>query len=98
MTHKKAKRRAQNTSSMPIWLLGGALALAIIAVGLWVVTSNAESGGGTLGPQLAVNQERIDFGRVPFDKMVRAEFKLENRGDRTLTIDASTPVRVLEGC
>lgn len=102
MAHKKAKRREDSGRRpwLAIGLLGGALVLAIVAVGFGIL--NADAGGGNTagarGPQLAVNKERIDFGTLPFDKPVRAEFKLENSGDATLTLDASTPIRVLEGC
>ncbi len=100
MTHKKARRQAVagRRSALPIWLLGGALVLAVIAIGIGIMSADAGGGNGGRGPQLAVNQERIDFGNLPFDKTVRAEFKLENTGDRNLTLDASTPIRVVEGC
>ena len=73
--------------------------LAVIAIGIGIMSADAgASGSGGKGPQLAVNQERIDFGNLPFDKTVRAEFKLENTGDRNLALDVSTPIRVVEGC
>ncbi len=100
MTHKKARRQAAGRRSvLPILLMGGALVLAVIAVGVGIMSAdggNSSSGGN--GPQLAVNQDKIDFGNLPFDKTVRAEFKLENKGDRNLVLDVSTPIRVVEGC
>jgi hypothetical protein len=101
MTHKKARRQAAGSrrSLLPIALIGGALVLAVIAIGIGIMSADAgASGGGGRGPQLAVNQEKIDFGNLPFDKTVRAEFKVENTGDRNLTLDVSTPIRVVEGC
>lgn len=100
MTHKKARRLVgvERRSMLPVLLLGGALVLAVLAIGLAVMSADAGNGGGGSGPQLAVNQDRIDFGNLPFDKTVRAEFKLENKGDRNLTLDVSTPIRVVEGC
>jgi hypothetical protein len=81
-----------------IWLAAGVL-LTLVLVGGWFINrSLAENGPGTLGPRLAVNQERLDVGTQPFNKIVRAEFTLTNAGDRTLQLDASSPVRVLEGC
>ena len=81
-----------------LWLAGGVL-LTVILVGGWFISRQPEeSGPGTLGPRLADNQERVDLGTQPFNKTVRAEFTLTNQGDRSLKIDASSPVRVLEGC
>lgn len=97
MAHKKVPRERAPAFSTPLLLLGGAIVLALFAVGLFVFNGAGEPAGGR-GPLLAVDRERIDFGKQPFDKMVRAEFRIENSGDRTLTLDASTPVRVLQGC
>lgn len=84
-------------ASFPIWIFVGAFLLILAAIGIWSV-QNSETGEAKLGPRLAVSTERIDFGRQPFDKIVRAEFKITNTGDRSLSLDASTPIRVVEGC
>ena len=84
-------------NSFPVWMFVGAAVLIVAALAIWFI-QNGDSGDGKIGPRLAVNTERIDFGKQPFDKMVRAEFKLTNSGDRTLTLDAKTPIRVVEGC
>lgn len=81
-----------------VWLFGGAALLIVIGLGVWFWSATGESGPGTLGPRLSVNTEKLDFGDVKLDKTVRAEFVLTNAGDRTLTLDSSTPVRVVEGC
>ena len=89
---------ARPTRAPLLWLAGGVLLLVVLA-GVWFASRPpAESGPGTLGPRLAVSDERLDLGTQPFNKMVRAEFTLTNQGDRPLTLDATTPVRVLEGC
>lgn len=83
---------------LPIILLFSAAALLFVAgVLLWWSTASSENGTNT-GPRLAVDREEIDFGRVPLDKTVRAVFTITNDGDSTLTLDASSPVQVLEGC
>jgi hypothetical protein len=81
-----------------IWIFAAAAVLLIAGVGLWWAAASAEGGAGKTGPRLAVDQERIDFGQVPLDKPVRAEFRITNAGDRTLTLDASAPIQVLQGC
>ncbi|MBI3912691.1 MAG: hypothetical protein HY327_00635 [Chloroflexi bacterium] len=84
--------------ALPLPLIfGAALLLVVAAIGMWAI-NNVETGAGQIGPRLAVNVERLDFGKQPFDKMVRAEFKITNVGDRRLTLDAKTPIRVVEGC
>lgn len=94
----KQKAKKMNDSRMPSWVfLVGAIVLLVLAgAGMWMLlTPQTQSG---VGPQLAVNQERIELGKQPFEKMVRAEFLVTNVGDRALTLDASAPVRALEGC
>jgi hypothetical protein len=89
------------TRALPIfWIIGFAVALLFIGVGLYqVYSANAvDTSPGKLGPKLSVNQETIDVGTQVFDKTVRAEFQIRNEGDRALTLDSTTPVKVLEGC
>jgi hypothetical protein len=94
----KQKAKKSGGAQLPSWVfLAGAVALlAVAGIGIWVLLTPQTQGG--IGPQLAVNQERIELGKQPFEKMVRAEFVVSNTGDRALTLDASAPVRALEGC
>lgn len=94
----KQKSIKSGGSQLPSWifLAGAIVLLALAGVGIWVLLTPQTQGG--IGPQLAVNHERIELGKQPFEKMVRAEFVVSNAGDRALTLDASTPVRALEGC
>ncbi len=88
----------EQKSLLPLIAIFGAAALLLIA-GLFLLLSNdGATSGSKTGPHLTVDRERIDFGRVPLDKTVRAEFKVTNTGDRPLTLDTSTPVQVLQGC
>ncbi len=95
---RKRQQKKSSPGLPPVWLFTGAALLVILGVGLWLWSTKLEFGPGDLGPKLSVNAERLDFGNVVFDKMVRAEFVVTNAGDRTLTLDTSTPVRVIEGC
>jgi hypothetical protein len=96
------KARQTRHSSAAKWIVAGValLVLSVVAVGVWslATTETEDMSTAKLGPRLEVAQERIDLGRQPFDKTVHAEFELKNTGDRTLTLDSSSPVRVLEGC
>jgi len=93
---KKVARQSGGQSLLAPALIGGAVILALLAVGLVVLNGASGSSGGT--PQLTVDRERIDFGKVPFDKLVRAEFKVQNTGSGTLVLDASAPIKILQGC
>ncbi len=100
MAQRKNQRAAQREQKS-IWPLVAILAGAavVLIAGLFLLLgNNGNTSGSKTGPRLAVDRERIDFGRVPLDKTVRAEFKVTNTGDRPLTLDTSAPVQVLEGC
>ncbi len=96
---KKQNSQRQKRQAFPlIWIFAAAALLLLAGAGAWWASAPGDTGTGRIGPRLAVDREKIDFGRVPLDKTVRAEFKITNAGDRTLTLDASAPVQVLEGC
>ncbi len=100
MAQRKNARAGQpeQKSILPlIAIFAGAAVLLIAGLFLMLANDGGTSGSKT-GPHLTVDRERIDFGRVPLDKSVRAEFKVTNTGDRPLTLDASAPVQVLQGC
>ena len=65
------------------------------AIGASTATS---APAGTGRPQLVVDQEQIDFGSVPVNKMVKASFKLTNAGDTPLTLSVPPVAQVVEGC
>lgn len=93
-----AKQKAPRANTIPAWVF---LVLAVVllgaaALGIWMLLSPQAQGG--TGPALAVNLERLELGKHPFEQIVRAEFQIKNVGDRALTLDASAPVRALEGC
>ncbi|MGB8647245.1 MAG: hypothetical protein WCF84_18550 [Anaerolineae bacterium] len=95
------RRNARATSRQPTYILIGIFAgaaLLLIAGLALLFTGGGNSSGSHTGPRLSVDREQIDFGRVPLDKPVHAEFKITNSGDRSLTLDASAPVQVVKGC
>ncbi len=93
-----AKQKKSGAGQIPSWvfLVGAVVLLGAAALGVWMLLTPQTQGG--VGPQIQVNQERIDLGKQPFEQMVRAEFVVKNVGDRPLTLDVSAPVRALEGC
>lgn len=95
---KKQNSQRQQQAFPLIWIFAAAALLLLAGVGIWWASAPGDTGSGRIGPRLAVDREKIDFGRVPLDKPVRAEFKITNAGDRTLTLDTSAPIQALEGC
>ncbi len=65
-------------------------------------TPGAESASATPqvtgGPKLNVDRDTIDFGKLPLDRTVRAEFKLKNVGDQPPRIVGELRVELVRGC
>ncbi len=85
-------------STLPLIGMFGLAAVLLIAGIALVAGIGSNNGGARTGPRLAVNQDKLDFGRQPFDKQVHAVFQVSNTGDSPLTLDASTPIQVIQGC
>jgi len=90
-------------NNLPLYLAGGALLVIIIGVVLFALTGRGSS--GTSSPaqvtgqaKLAVDQQKIDFGKVPLDIPIKATFKLSNVGDQPLQILNQPVVEVKQGC
>jgi hypothetical protein len=108
MSNRSKRRRSPPPRrGLPVaWLLGGAGLLAIMAAVILLTrpgsngqTPAAEAGDQAgAGPRLALDREEIDFGQVPVDQMVQAEFTISNNGDQALQILEQPVVQVKEGC
>ena len=90
---RDSSKKNFNTSSL---LLLGGIALVAIAIVVFVWLALAPSSGGT--PQIQVDNERIDFGKQPFERPVRATFQIRNTGTGTLTLSVPRVATLLEGC
>jgi len=95
LTHPPLRQRKSGSSG---WLLLGGLVLvsAAVLVLVWFMLTPTRGSGGT--PQLAVNTERLDFGKQIFGNTVHASFEVKNTGTGTLTLSVPSSVTVLEGC
>ncbi len=103
MTRKAygTKKGARQTprSSLPLYLIGGALVLIIVGVFVLLRGSGPTRAIEVTGqPKLAVNQEKIDLGKVPLNKTVSVAFELSNVGDKPLDLQGIPQVEVKEGC
>jgi len=91
-------------SRLPLYLAAGG-ALLVIIVGVVLLanldrgsTSSSTPAQVTGQPKLAVDQQKIDFGKVPLDIPIKATFKLSNVGDQPLQILNQPVVEVKQGC
>jgi hypothetical protein len=110
MSHKmgrtRIKRKNEPTpkSPWPFVAMGlGAVLIVVVGVLAWRGgTSGAKSASATPqvtgGPKLSVDRDSIDFGKLPLDQPVRAEFKLKNVGDQPLAIKGEPRVELVRGC
>jgi hypothetical protein len=88
---------------LPFYLAGGALLVIIIGGALLANLGRGSAGSSapaqvTGQPKLAVDQQKIDFGKVPLDIPVKATFQLSNVGDQPLQILNQPVVEVKQGC
>jgi hypothetical protein len=89
---------------LPLYLAAGGALLIIIVGVVWLMTNGrGSSGTGSPSqvagrPALAVDQQKIDFGKVPLDIPIKATFQLSNVGDQTLQILNQPVVEVKQGC
>ncbi len=89
-------------SRLPLALIVGFAGLLLVIGGVlaWQVGRAGGAGGPAVvtSPQLAVDRDEIDFGQVPFNKQVRATFKLSNAGGKPLQVVGQPRVEVVKGC
>ncbi len=101
MSQKHRKRRQGKSFAWPILAFGGIL--LILAVFLFANKSGGRNDGsasnaGTGTPDIAVDQEKIDYGYVKFGNNETFKIKVTNNGDGALRFEAEPYIEVLEGC
>jgi len=89
---KKSKKHTALPLPLIILGIGGALLLAA------VVFVALQSGLGGRTPNLAVDQQEIDYGEVKFNTPLSFQFTVTNRGDGALRFKEQPAIQVLEGC
>ena len=103
-THIKRKNEPTPKSLWPFVVMGlGAVLIVVVGFLAWRGgTAGAKSAGATPqvtgGPKLSVDRDSIDFGKLPLDIPVKAEFKLKNVGDQPLAIKGEPRVELVKGC
>jgi len=103
-TRIKRKNEPTPKSLWPFVVMAvGAVLIVVVGFLAWRGgTSGAKSASATPqvtgGPKLSVDRDSIDFGTLPLDQPVRAEFKLKNVGDQPLAIKGEPRVELVKGC
>lgn len=104
--HHGKKLEPARPGNLPPAKVGALLAvigaLVLIVAGVIVLSKPAPvstAGSATGGePRVAVDQEKLDFGKVRMNAPVTAAFKVKNTGSGPLQILGQPQVRVVEGC
>jgi H+/Cl- antiporter ClcA len=94
MSNKSKKYKKQKKKNIP-WLLLALGGVLVVIAGLFFARQNGD-GGGT--PAVAVDQQKIDYGYVPFGNNKTFAIKVTNNGTGTLRFKDKPYVEVLEGC
>ncbi len=79
-------------------LAAGALVLGTGVLVLLLTGQSVGGGGVATSPQILVDRTEIDFGQVPVNQRVRADFTITNAGGRPLQIVGQPQVDVVKGC
>lgn len=97
---QRATRSARKQSWLPWAGLAGLVIVVVVAVLaiLAMQDSQGAAGAGNGTPNLVVDQTRVDFGDVPVNQMVKANFNVRNTGDGPLTLVVPPVPEVVEGC
>ncbi len=100
--HIKRKNEQAAKSPWPFVVMGvGAVLIIVVGFLAWNGNNSKKPSATpqiTGSPKLSVDRDSIDFGKVPLDQTVRAEFKLKNVGDQPLRIVGEPRVELVKGC
>ncbi len=86
----------RGTFGWPIIVLGALL----VAAAAFLLARQGGGGGSSSGgtPQIAVDQQKIDYGYVKFGQTRSFKIAVTNNGDGPLRFKSKPYVEVLEGC
>ena len=105
MSQTQVKRKHENAAPKSPWpfvvMAVGAVLIIAASFLVWRGSNSSSTGSApqTAGSaRLSVDRTTIDFGKVPLDKLVKAEFKIKNVGDQPLRILGEPRVELVKGC
>ncbi len=98
MSRKQRRQRQSKSFPWPFLVFGGIL-LIVAAFFLANKTGGGSGGGdGTGTPEIAVDQQKIDYGYVKFGNNETFKIKVTNNGGGVLRFKEKPYIEVLEGC
>lgn len=97
--NKKVLRHHKKKQPWPLILLVAGGLLLVGAFFAFRKPSQPKAAVEVTGsPSLKVDKEKIDLGNVKLGQTVEVKFTLTNVGDKTLRLDKTPYVEVVEGC
>jgi hypothetical protein len=93
---RRNRRHGQQTSlAWPIIVFVGVL---LIAAAFLLARRGGGVAEGSGTPQIAVDQQKIDYGYVPFGNNKQFAIRVSNTGDGVLRFKQKPYIEILEGC
>ena len=90
------RKKQKKSFAWPVLVFGGIL--LILAVFLWANKAGGGNAASSGTPAIAVDQEKIDYGYVPFGNNKTFKIMVTNNGDGALHFEDKPYIEVLEGC
>ena len=96
-SHRPHHRARRSNLAWPIIAAGAVL---LVLAGFLFARQSGSGGAsdGTGTPQLAVDQQKIDYGYVKFGETRQFKIAVTNTGDGMLRFEKKPYVEVVEGC
>ena len=93
-TTKRPRRKRVLLSALLVVSVIGGVALGVNRTSMSMMTARPHDGA----PRLVVDKEVIDFGAVPYRKMIEAKFEITNGGKEVLEFTEVPYIEVVKGC
>jgi hypothetical protein len=98
MTRRHKRNSGPRGLFWPVMIIGGILVIAAAFLLLNRGAGGSTAGSGTGTPQIAVDQQKIDYGYVAFGNDKQFTIKVTNKGDGALRFKQKPYIEILEGC
>lgn len=93
-TTKRPRRKRVLLSALLVVSVIGGVAFGVSRIPMSMVGARPHDGA----PRLVVDKEVVDFGAVPYRKMIEAKFEIMNGGKEVLEFTEAPYIEVVKGC